>query len=258
MVIITKLLILSYLTGVTASSYGLGGLAYFSFPSSEAIFANPALLPNMRGSFALGVRQNYFMAELTDFHTSLSTSYRNLGFGFGLHKTGIKDVVSEYVFLTGLRYRISRVSLGLNTRVFYLRDLEDSNFSRATFSMDLGLHATLSIFQFSLSYLNILKPSLGLIDRSEKSASELVFATAFKIPEPVTWLMGFDWTKGGFNYRLGSELWFTKGFGLRLGILEREIRMGLALKADKYGVDISFGSSRELGTTYVITTHYRL
>jgi hypothetical protein len=258
MIMIIKLLILGYLSGVTASSYGLGGLISFSVPSSEAVFANPALLPDSRGSFALGVRQNYFMVELTDFHTALSTSYRNIGFGFGLHKTGIKDVVSEYLFLTGVRYRISRVSFGLNTRVFYLRDLEDNNLSRAAFSMDLGLHTMLSIFQFSLSYLNVLKPSIGLIDRSEKSASELVFITAFKIPEPVTWLLGFDWTNSGFNYRLGSELWFTKGFGLRLGILEREIRMGLALKADKYGVDISFGSSRELGTSYVITTHYRL
>ncbi len=258
MMTLITVIFISYLSGVSASSYGLGGLFNVAHGNAGAVFENPALLPETRGSFVFGVRQNYFMSELTDVHAAFSKSFKKFSFGLGVHKSGIKDVVSEYTVLTGLGYRISNLSAGLSSRIFYLRNLEDTNLKRTALSMDLGLFYKFFIFDFSISYLNILRPSLGFITTTEKSNSEFIMATSFKIPEPVTWSAGVNWSGSSLSYRLASELWFTRGFGLRIGILERELRMGLALKAENYGVDISFGSSRELGTTYVITTHYRL
>lgn len=250
-------LLISYLSGVSAQNYGLAGLYNPSSLKSDAVFINPALLPDSRMSGVLGLRQSYFMSELTDFHFSFSTKISRVGLGLGVVKSGIKDVVSDYTFLIGAGVKRGFAGTGLNVRFKYLKNIED-NLSRSSVSMDCGFFAKVYMFDIMLSYLNFLQPSQGFEDTGEKSESELILATSFKIPEPVTWMIGVNRTPSKTSYRIGSELWFTEGFGLRLGIMDREVRLGLALKTETYGIDVSFGSSRELGTSYVISTNYSI
>jgi len=251
------ILIVSYLSGVSAQTYALGGLYNPSSIRSDAVFINPSMIPDSKFSGVLGVRQNYFASELTDFHLSASTKISRVGLALGVLKSGIKDIYSDYTFLVGAGFKQRNWGIGVNSRVKYLKNIED-NITTSSFSLDYGLFAKVSIFKLSLMHLNVLRPSLGFYERSEKSPDELLFFTSFNLPEPVTWMMGIERTPEKTTYRLGSELWFTEGFGLRVAVLEREIRLGLSLKTDTYGVDFSFGSSRELGTTYVISTSYTI
>ncbi|MBP7703420.1 MAG: hypothetical protein KA126_06005 [Candidatus Hydrothermae bacterium] len=243
------------LTGASSQSYSLAGL-YNPFDSkSDAIFVNPALLPDSRFSGVLGLRQNYLMSDLTDFHLSVSGKFWKLRAGLGLLEGGIKDIVSDYTFLAGLGMMNSFFGAGLSTRVGYLKNIED-NLTASSFSIDYGLCARLSIFEFTFSHLNALRPSRGFTDKSEKSESEMLFMISFQVPQSVTWMLGLDRTSSKTSYRIGSEMWFTRGFGLRIGLMDREVRLGLCLKTDTYGIDVAFGSSRELGTTVVISTNY--
>jgi len=254
------LLLITYLTGVSANSYGLSGLFNEASGSADAIFSNPAVLPPSKFAIVFGMRQNFFMSELTDFHFGVSTGTKRFGIGLGVTKMGIKDVVADYRLLAGIKFAVRGFKVGLNSRIGYLRSLEagEDSLRRITYSMDLGLAWRIRMFNFYMSYLNFLRPSEGLLTSTEKSESELLLGTAFSIPEPVTWFLGVDIWRKKVSYRVASEMWFTKGFGIRFGILERELRLGLCLRTEDYGVDLSFGSSRELGTTYVITTHYSL
>ncbi|MDI6851044.1 MAG: hypothetical protein QMD82_03800 [bacterium] len=254
---VTLAFLIGYLSGVSAQTYALGGLYNPSSLKSDAVFINPSMIPNSKFSGVLGIRQSYFASELTDIHFSASTKINKLGLALGILKTGIKDVYSDYTFLMGVGFKKSNCGVGINSRIKYLKNIED-DLASSSLSLDYGLFAKVGIFNFSLMHLNFLRTSVGFYDRSEKSLDELLFFTSFNIPEPVTWVLGIDKTPEKMTYRFGTELWFTEGFGLRVAVLEREIRLGLGLKTDTYGVDISFGSSRELGTTYLISTSYTI
>ncbi len=250
-------MILGYLSGVVANSYALAGLFNPESNRSDAIFSNPALISDNKFSGVIGVRQNYFMSELTDFHASLSTKIWRSNLALGVLKRGIKDVLSDYTFLLGSGYKTDHFGIGISGRIKYLFNLED-NLKATSISLDYGFFARWNIFNFSFSHLNALRSSLSFDGNSGKTPSELNFQASLRLPEPASWFFGVSYDGEKVYYRIGSEVWFTEGFGIRVGIQERDIRLGLGLKTERYGIDFAFGSSRELGTTVLISTNYNI
>jgi len=241
-----------------AVTYSLAGLYPPQELYSEAIFINPALVLNSgRFSTTLTFKDFYFMKDFREIAFSAGTVAKKTGIGVGITSKGIPGIYSENTYLLALAKKILDIRAGLGARIIEIKAPED-NLNRRVFSVDYGLSYSYSVFTFSFSHLNALSPDVALVGAGEKSNPLVSAQININKPQSVNWLFGYEKNGSHEELLLGSEMWFSKGFGVRIGLRKRRIYMGLALKTPSWGINVSFGSHRELGTSYVISTFYVL
>jgi len=241
-----------------AVTYSLAGLYPPQELHCEAIFINPALLLNSgRFSTTLTFKDFYFMKDFREITFSTGTVLKNTGLGAGISSKGIPGVYSENTYLLALAKEIFKIKVGLGARMIEIKAPED-NLTKRVFSVDYGLSYSYSIFTLSFSHLNVLSPDIAVVGSGEESNPLLSVQININKPSSVNWIYGYEKNGDREDFVIGSEMWFSKGFGVRIGLRERRIYMGLALKTPSWGINVSFGSHRELGTSYVISTFYVL